>query len=392
MYFFKPCAYIDYTPPKLSIGKSWCIYYYVKSPYDGKKKRVRMKINHIGPPSERRKAARIIIAHLTEKLAMGWNPFVEQIAPKSGITIFEALDDFMRIRSKEMEKQSISSYKSYIKVFKDWLIKSGFSDSSLICTINKEVALAFLNSLDENEKISARTYNNYLSFLSSTFIWLQDHGYIGHNIFADFKKKPKKLIKKTRKTLTNEELLRLINFLRKENKEYLAICLLCYCCFIRPKEIALLKCRDINLQQQTIFVSKFIAKNDNDSYRTIPSEIIPILKEIDLSHPDYYAFGGNKGNGEDFRSSPQYLSHKKIADYWARVVRNACGFPMELQFYSLKDTGITNMLRNGIPISFVQQQADHSSVAMTAIYVSKVQKVNEKLKEVQMFDKNDIIR
>ena len=50
------------------------------------------------------------------------------------------------------------------------------------------------------------------------------------------------------------------------------------------------------------------------------------------------------------------------------------------------------MLGNGVPISFVQQQADHSSVAMTAIYVGKIQKANEQLKKVQMFDKNDIIR
>ena len=45
---------------------------------------------------------------------------------------------------------------------------------------------------------------------------------------------------------------------------------------------------------------------------------------------------------------------------------------MTLQFYSLKDTGITNMLEDGVATNEVQGQADHSSLEMTSVYARKV--------------------
>ena len=56
----------------------------------------------------------------------------------------------------------------------------------------------------------------------------------------------------------------------------------------------------------------------------------------------------------------------------------------DLQFYSLKDTGITGMLQSGVAINLVQQQADHSSVAMTAIYVGKSPAANAELRNANI--------
>ena len=57
---------------------------------------------------------------------------------------------------------------------------------------------------------------------------------------------------------------------------------------------------------------------------------------------------------------------------------------MEVMFYSLKDTGITNMAAAGVPVSFIQQQADHSSLAMTSIYCQRSGKATEELKGVDI--------
>lgn len=205
-------------------------------------------------------------------------------------------------------------------------------------------------------------------------------GYAATNPFADIPKKARRLIKKSRRTFTEEELSRLFSYLRKENEAYLAMCLVCYCCFIRPKEIALLRCRDVDLEKQVIFVGADIAKNDKDSYRTIPDALLPILRKLDLSHPEWYLFGGSKRC--EFYPGPVKVCSRRIAQWWDQHVRSSLGFGMELKFYSLKDTGITNMLGHGIPINYVQQQADHSSVAMTAIYVGKTALANEALREV----------
>ena len=45
------------------------------------------------------------------------------------------------------------------------------------------------------------------------------------------------------------------------------------------------------------------------------------------------------------------------------------------------------MLSNGVPINLVQKQADHSSVAMTAIYVGKKADANNEIKNVELFRK-----
>jgi integrase/recombinase XerD len=40
----------------------------------------------------------------------------------------------------------------------------------------------------------------------------------------------------------------------------------------------------------------------------------------------------------------------------------------EMQFYSLRDTGITQMLRSGVSAGQVRDQAGHSSLEITNLY------------------------
>ncbi|MCR5352397.1 MAG: site-specific integrase [Bacteroidales bacterium] len=381
MFLFKPLPGIDYRAPKLTRGNpDWVIRYYAKDPATGKLRRIRIKVNHIKPVKERLRAAREIMAAIEERLALGWNPLRDATAAKSSTPAFAAYNTFLAVKTKEAEVQSISSYRSYIKVFSQWLRDAGFDEVRPICCVTKETALAFLNHLDEKEDISARTWNNYLSFLQTLHTWLKEKGYMSSNPFDGIKRKPKRLTAKKRRTFTDDELSRLFAWLQENNREFLAVCLLCYACFIRPKEIALLRCRDIDLHAQTVHVRGEIAKNDNDSYRTIPDAVLPALRRLDLSHPDWALFGKNYGVGDDFRPGPDPADQRKFAGYWAYQIRPALGFPEELQLYSLKDTGITNMATAGVAINLVQQQADHSNVAITSIYLGKKPEANAKIR------------
>jgi len=235
-------------------------------------------------------------------------------------------------------------------------------------------------------QVAPRTYNNYLAFFRGLFTWMQEKGYADANPFASIPKKAKRLTKKTRRMLNDGELRTLIGFLERKNPEYLAMVLLCYCCFVRPKELALLRCGDIDLEKQTLHIAAEIAKNDNESYRTIPDEMVPYLSKLDLSRPELYLFGNHKTHG-DFRPGTKKVCSRKIAAWWNNDVRPACKFGMEVKFYSLKDTGITNMIGAGVPINLAQQQADHSSVAMTAIYIGRKSEATEALKKASIIRK-----
>jgi len=381
MYFQLPKAYIDYKPPKLHKGKtSWYISYYVKNPGTGKMKLFRIKVNAYKTDREKVAAAKLIMAGIQEKLSLGWNPLISPLAPKGITPLYDALDTFLAVKRKEMEGQSIRSYGSYIKVFRGWLDGIGFNAQRPVTSVTMETARAFVDHLESRTDLSARSYNNYLSFLCTLWEWMKSRGYLTENIFREFKRKPRKLMKKRRRLLSTDELTALFSFLKSENPQYLCAVILCYCCFLRPKEIALLRCDDIDLSGQCVNVRAEIAKNDKDSVRTIPDAAIPLLKVLDLSSPHYYLFGRHDGRAEDFTPGPDHISEKKFADYWKSRVRPGCGFGKDIQFYSLKDTGITGMLEVGIPINLVQEQADHSSVAMTAIYVGKHHTANEQVK------------
>ena len=151
------------------------------------------------------------------------------------------------------------------------------------------------------------------------------------------------------------------------------MCYLCYYCCVRPNEISLLRVKDISLSKQCVYISEDIAKNDCNSARVIPDNAMWVFEKLDLTAPDeYYLFGLDKK--KTFSPGVKRAEGREIARFWNNVVRKGLNWPMELQFYSLKDTGITNLLADGIAPNYVQGQADHSSLAITSVYACRVNK------------------
>lgn len=75
----------------------------------------------------------------------------------------------------------------------------------------------------------------------------------------------------------------------------------------------------------------------------------------------YYLFSDN------FKPGKEHKYSKQFTDFWALKVRKDLKFPLKYQFYSLKDTGITEMLRKYDTLT-VRDQARHSSIEMTNKY------------------------
>ena len=377
-----PIPYIDYIPPKLVAGKVWYVSYSCKNPLTGKMQRVRIKINRVPSTTERRLVGRKLVAEIGVKLQMGWNPFAERIAPKASARLFETLDRFLSVKEKDCRSDTIRGYTSYVKFFKSWLTKRGYDAFSYVSSFTESDAIDFMD--DRDLSVSARTFNNSILFFRVLFNWMIEHKYIKENPFMAVKRKPKRLTHKVRRLFTPEEFNDLLSWLESNNIPYLVMTLMCYCCFIRPKELSMLRCRDIDLDNQLVHISASIAKNEKDSVRTIPDSMMRYIRLLDLSNPGYYIFGDHRKY--DFSPGSKKASSRKFAAYWSYVIRPALGFPKELQFYSLKDTGITNMVNSGVPLTSIQQQADHSSLAITSIYIGKTERASEALKAVDIID------
>ena len=119
-----------------------------------------------------------------------------------------------------------------------------------------------------------------------------------------------------------------------------------------------------------------MAKNWQEAVVTLPVHVIHLMLDLEVfSHP-----GSDYLFSEGFRPGREWKSEKQFRDYWTRVVRKELGFSDRYKFYSLKDTGITNMLRANTDVLSVRDQARHSSILITDMYTPKdVKKANELL-------------
>lgn len=150
-----PIPYIDFIPPKLVTGEVWYISYSCIYPPTGKMRRIRIKLNRIASLPERKRVGRKIIADLSIKLQRGWNPFTERIAPKAYALMFETLDKFLAVKTKDNRPDTVRGYTSYVKIFKKWLLEHGFDESSYVCSFTESDAIDFMD--DRDLAVSART-------------------------------------------------------------------------------------------------------------------------------------------------------------------------------------------------------------------------------------------
>ncbi len=355
---------IDYVPAQLTEGESnWEIYYYAKNPDTGKLKRIRIRVNRIKSLTERRKYCKKLMQEINVKLHSGWNPFIEKEAPKAYYNLFDVLDTYFNLKVKEGKDNSIRSYRSYIKMFKDYL--KGIEKSDIyVSNFSKTDARDFLNEMYLTKNLTPRTFNNYLLFFRTFSNWMIEYSYVSVNVFQDIKKK--KEGHKTRVQFIEEKYRRLIvNELEQRSDNYLLAVELAYHCLIRPGEMMHLRIGDINLNEQTICLSGSFTKNGKTRYATIPNVLIAEVEKL------YNLYPNNRGLyifSTGYVPGRVKVDSRNISKRWDRL-RTALALPKEMQFYSLRDTGIIQKLKDGISPDEVMYQADHSSLEVTNKYV-----------------------
>jgi integrase len=361
---------LAYIPARLTEGKEWFVSYYALYPPTGQLRRKKIKLNRIRAIRQRRLVARKLIMDINEKLCNGWNPFVEEEAPKSYHKLLEVLATYMSVQEKELEENSLRSYRSYVKFLREYVTQKLKMPDMYMYQFDKRVASDFMLMIKQNTNLSNRTYNNYLHYYKTLFNWLKQYSYLTTNPFETIPKIAKKKLQKIRQPVSLEIRRALCHYLSEHNKNYLAMCMMCYYCFLRPNEISYLEVGDIDLKKQILRVRKEIAKNDKDSIRILPDEMMPFLTHLQLNgDKGHYLFSFDQQH--QFVPGTSHANSREIARYWSQL-RSLIHIPQNVQFYSLKDTGITNMLADGVAANFVQGQADHSSLEITSIYAATV--------------------
>lgn len=359
---------LSFTYPKLHTGECWYISFYAYDPARGILRRKRIKINSVGSTSEKKRYAAQLCHRISSKLEGGWNPWVDAEADRTYKLFSDAIQHYRNYVTKLLNDgvHRMSTHHDCIcfaRILEEWN-NSQLVPIKYVYQFDRTFCVRFLDYIYIDRQNSPRTRNNYLAWLRTFSTFLVQHLYLKEKPTDGLISIGKSLLTKERQIIPLVDMERLHNYLVAHNKNYLLVCYFLHYMLIRPREIAKLRLGDICVAKQTIFIADIISKNKKSAVVTMPAKIIKLMLELGyFNYPsDYYIF--SKG----FKPGPEWVNEKTYRDYWSYYIRPALNFPKEYKFYSLKDTGITSMLRAGYDALSVKEQARHSSLLMTDVY------------------------
>ncbi|MBR4243192.1 MAG: site-specific integrase [Bacteroidaceae bacterium] len=361
-------------PHFVKTAKSAYVYYYVLDPVSvaagcPKLVRLKKKFGYIKNRKEQRDAALRFCNEIGLKLRRGWNPLVESSGSKGLALWSDVSAKYLAYIQKKQEDgamriDSLENYRSRMKRIDDFN-KTLPVPLTYAYQFDRVFVEEYLDYCYIDHGCSPATRNNYLSWLQSLSGWLIGHGYIAKDPTVGIEKLREP--EKERKPLSDSAMAKLQAYLAANDRPFLLACMVHYYTLVRPKEMSYIRLKDINVKEQTLFISREVSKNHKDGKVTLPAVVLKMMLELGVFNAPstYYLFG------HEFLPSAERGTAKQYRDRWAKV-RKALGFPKSYKFYSLKDTGITDTVER-VGLVVAKDQARHSSIATTNRYIRKEQ-------------------
>jgi len=371
----KSIVFVDFIPAELKENKVWRIVYYVKNPITEKLERKCPRVKPLRSITERRKMAKRMVLEINKRLEQGWNPFYANKGAKEFTKLADTLKIYLQRIKFEYEEGNLrydtfKTYRSQINILENYLTETN-AENMLAYKFDVDFIGAYLDNLRYVKERSARTRDNYLGFLGTLSTFLLQKKYITANPTTDFNKINKK---EKKRVLIPADLRNVIfDYWAEKNRNYLTLCLACYYCLIRRTELTKLRVADVSLVNYTIWIDASDSKNRKSKAITIPNELVAFFTEhLKTAKPSDYLFSNN-----DFAPGAVKIHPDRVTKNWARM-RTELGIDKNIDWYSLKDSGITDLLRAGVPLISVRDQARHHSSAQTDAYTPKDMKEADK--------------
>lgn len=369
--------------PRITYGvKDTVLSFYAFDNQVGKLKRKRIKLNHLGHRWFIRRREREICTRFLALLAQGWSPFgvdcpeadtvlprfSQSHSPAEKISLKVALQrysDFVNaeVDRKVMSKDTRRTYFSYIAKLGSFL-----SPAILVGDIATSDLVSFIDHM-KAQNLSPKYCNSIIGWLKTVFGWMMERGLVDLNPAVPIKTETLAR-QQGRPTLTDAERETLFARLRRQGQqEFLLACLMEYYTYIRPNELYRIKVRYLDLTNQTVTIPAEISKNRKSAKVTLPTVVVDLMRELGIEH--------HKGDdyllGKGLKCGPVLGNSKQFGRFWERHVACEGGIYPELGergvvFYSLKNSGITDMLARGVPSAVVRDQARHQDISTTEIY------------------------
>ena len=356
-----------YSDPQLVIGKETYIFFWAFDPVSGLRKRKKYMLGRCKTRKEVQRRAKDMIRNISRKLEGGWNPWIETTDSLTYTTFCSVADlyhDYLykRLNDRSLREDTVVSYISYLKIFREWIEQKG--EVVYLFQLDHLVVSQFLDYVYIERNNSFVTRNNYLGWLRSFSTYLLERGYLQTDPCARFSNIRIKGYAKERTVIPDGVMIQIREYLQRHNRHYLLACYLTHYMCIRPKELSRMRVGDINIGACTITLMGDQTKNHDSVTITMPQKVARLMIDLDI----FSAHGGDYLFSDGFKPGTNQHSEKHFRDYWMKHLRKDLRFPAQYKYYSLKDTGITNMLRNGMDPISVRDQARHSSLVITNTY------------------------
>lgn len=357
------CAAADilgYVPPELHEGKTWFIDFYARHPA-GDLRRKRIKVNRVKGLTARRAYARRLIDEITRRLQGGWTPWVANEPAQAFVTLGDALDQWDRTKTRQLRNSSPHSYTSMSSVLREWCRGQGLLDRTVASFTAREAG-AYMHYVGDVRLVGNRTYNNHITNGRMLWSWFMERQLATADPFAGIRKR--KAPRKSRTYLTDSERREMVAWICEHDPHFLLPVLLVYGCLIRPAELKRLRVGDVDMQLQVIKLAPELTKSGTERTPAIPDWMLPYLHAAGLQQlpGKTWLVGANVAPGE------KPVARNSLHRRWCRL-RAALRWPSSKQFYSLRDTGIIQLLRDRVDLLHVMQQAGHEDVGTTNKYL-----------------------
>lgn len=331
-------------------------------------KRHRVKLNRYRANYKRKsdflRFADSVANQINIKLAGGWTPMGETHNARFYMAFEKVMEAYLKDRESEVRHATYLSYNSSGRVMSEWVNKK--LSGCQIIDFNRVHALEFMQYLREVRRVSNRTYNNYLKQARLFFEWAVLHCYCKENPFKTIKARKKE--QKKRQVISQDDRTRILNYLQDKDPAFLLFLELVFFALMRPMEIRRCKISQLHLDQHYIHIPADQAKCWRERNAPLSDELTERLR----TYLNTYAHAHeDQLFSSYFRPGPTPIGKKAIWKRWEKI-RNALNLDEQQTIYSLRDSGIVDMLHAGVDELTVMHAAGHHDLSITSLYADHV--------------------
>ena len=366
-----------FTTPKVFIPKDpkergYILYYFDgkrQREYNGSRLNLNINPNHQSNICDKGRLLNKLQFEFTKALNNGWNPYhKEQEKPNLKRALQIILDEKLKSNLCEPYKRNL---KAIHRMFSDFLsIKelNGKCDELELYLIEN-----FLNGFQTSE----RNYINRRRQLGMFFNEMVRKGFAERNVVKHTKSARGKAT--LHAPYSDEQLKKVLTYLKEKNANLYLCCLLTYGCLLRPhQEIRLLKRKHIVKDFTEIHLSG--TENKSKRIRTvyIPNYVQDVLRErlanVVDAETNIFTLNMQTYNETYFNTMWLKIRPTMITD---KIIE------LNQTIYSFRHTAAVSVYRKTKDLHILQQLLQHSNMIVTLNYLRGLGEINnERLKEV----------